>query len=408
VSDVEKGESFLVGLDEAMALVSRTFAPLEAVQAGLADAPGHVLAADVVCREGHPPFDRSAMDGYAVRAADLPRPGASLALARTVKAGQRAPGPLAEGSCVKIMTGAPLPKGADAVVMKEETKEEGERVVFLRPASPRQNIRFRGEDIAEGKVAAPAGSLVTPAVQGVCALCGAALVRVVRRPVVAIVTTGDEIVSPETPVPPFGAIRNSSGPMLESLCARAGCEARFLGVAPDRPEAIREAVGEGLGSDLVLVTGGVSVGEFDFVTDALLQLGLEHVFRKVRLKPGRPVQLAAGPRGKAFGLPGNPVSTLTSFVLFVRPAIRRMRGLVPAWRMMDGVLAKDVAPDPHRARAVLCASAQREGRFVLTPVPFNGSGDLVGASRADAIALVGAGAAGVGREVRFVFVDEER
>ncbi|MFH1434495.1 MAG: gephyrin-like molybdotransferase Glp, partial [Pseudomonadota bacterium] len=370
---------------------------------------GCVLAADVTCAEGHPPFSRSAMDGYAVRAGDAAEAGAKLKLAETVKAGTESKQGLAAGTCIKIMTGAPVPDGADTVVMQEYTQEEGGTVTFGRPAEKGRHIRYAGEDIAPGGVAASKGTLLAPQVIGTCALVGAVRLKVYRKPVVAVLATGDEIIEPDDPRPGGAFIRNANGPMLLALLRERGVEGRYLGIAPDEPEALKAMILEGLESDLLLITGGVSVGQFDYVPQVVAQLGLEYVFRKVRVKPGKPSNYALGARGKVFGIPGNPVSVYTTFHIFIRPMLRKMTGMRGVGTVYQGSLAAAYRSDAERLKAAPCTSEFARGAYRLTPVKLNGSADLAGAGRANALAFIPAEnrMLDAGETVRFIKTGED-
>ena len=402
-------EKFFITMDEAQELLMDSISTLEVVEASLSDADGCVLAKDVMCEEGHPPFSRSAMDGYAVRAEDVAEAGAALRLAGTVKAGTESKQGLAASTCIKIMTGAPVPEGADTVVMQEYTREEGGMVTFSRPAEKGRHIRCAGEDIAPGGVAASKGMLLTPPVIGTCALVGAVRLKVYRKPVVAVLTTGDEIIEPHDPQPGGAFIRNANGPMLLALLKEIGIEGRYLGIAPDEPEALKAMILEGLGSDLLLITGGVSVGQFDYVPQVVAQLGLEYVYKKVKVKPGKPSNFARGERGKVFGVPGNPVSVFTTFQLFIRPMLGKMMGLRGTRTLYQGRLAAGYRSDQERLKAAPCMVEFTDGEYRLTPVKLNGSADIAGASRANCLALIPAGdrMLAAGETVRFIKTRED-
>ena len=404
---VRQGGGATISLEEAFALLDAQVGPLDVVEVPLREAVGLVLARDIVCREGFPPFSRSAMDGFAVRAGDVPSAGARLRLDGTVRAGSAAGGKLAPGTCMRIMTGAPVPEGADAVVMQEDTSLEGAWVVFRAAARTGGNIRLAGEDMKPGQVACPAGTRLGPAQIGACALAGAARPSVFRRPAVCVITTGDELAAPEDPSPPPGFIRNSNGPMLIALLAQIGIGGRDLGVVRDDPARLREAFEEGLGSDLLLVTGGVSVGQFDYVTEVMSSFGLEFLLRKVKVKPGKPIHFAAGPRGRVFGLPGNPVSVLTSFHLFVKPALKAMMGRRDIRPILEGRLQSALRPHAERTLVQPCRCELVAGSYELAPVRFNGSGDLPGASGADGLAIVPAGADPMEAGVKLKFIRME-
>jgi molybdopterin molybdotransferase len=399
----------MLEMEEALAVILEHVDRLDPVEVPLDRAAGLVLAEDVVCREGHPPFSRSAMDGYAVRAADIEKPGASLKLVETVAAGSRPSAAIEPGTCVRIMTGAPVPRGADTVVMQEDTQgpDESGRVLFQKPAPVGSHIRYAGEDLRPGETAAAAGKILAPPALGTCALVGAARVRAFRRPRVSVLATGDEVVEPDEAEPAFGFIRNANGPMLTALLRGVGAEARYLGIVPDDPERLEAAFRQGLESDLMIVTGGVSVGQFDYVGRVLGDMGLEVLFRKVRTKPGKPVNFACGAGRRVLGLPGNPVSVLMSFHVYAAPALRKMMGRAETGAAFEGRLTQALESDRERTLFAPVRWEFREGCFRLTPCRLNGSADLAGASRANGFALlpVKAGAYEPGETVRFIVTE---
>lgn len=315
----------MIAVDEALARVLEGLPRLGAEQVALTAAAGRVLAAPVVAPRDVPPFCNSAMDGYAVRHADLAA-GGPLRVLETVGAGRVAGQAVGAGTAIGIMTGAPLPAGADTVVRVEDTAVAGDRLtVHVAPAAG-ANVRQAGEDLQAGATALPAGRELRPADIGLLASVGCAVVRVVRRPRVVILTTGDELVDVGMPLGP-GQIVNSNAYALAAAVAEAGGEAQLTGIVPDQPEAVRAAFAAALAADVVLSTGGVSVGAFDFVRTTLADLGYHERFWRVAQKPGKPLTFGTCGATPVFGLPGNPVSALVCFALYVRPALRTMLGL---------------------------------------------------------------------------------
>jgi len=316
----------LQSLDDAIAQLLAAVAPLGATESvSTFDALGRVLAADVVSTLDVPPADNSAMDGYAVRVADVARPGTELAVSQRVPAGQ-VPTELAPGTAARIFTGAQIPPGADAVVMQELcTALDGGRVRIDAELKPGQAIRRRGEDVARGATVLAAGHKLDPAALGMAASIGAALLIVAKRPRVALFSTGDELVMPGEPLKP-GAIYNSNRFALRGLLQSLGCEVIDLGIVPDKLDATRAALREAAAcADLIITSGGVSVGEEDHLRPAVRAEGRLDLWQ-LAIKPGKP--LAYGQVGNAhfIGLPGNPVSSLVTFVLLVRPVILRLQG----------------------------------------------------------------------------------
>jgi molybdopterin molybdotransferase len=310
--------------------------PLGAEVVSLPEALGRVLLSEVRSGRVLPPWDNSAMDGYAVRAAEVV-PGQPLKVLGVVAAGQVAAAPLPAGATLRIMTGAPLPEGADSVIMKEEASEADGQVRFKAAPAVGQHVRRAGEDVALGEVVLPAGAVLGPGELGLLAALGRTLLTVHRRPQVAIVSTGDELV-PADVAPGPGQIANSNAHALLAQVAAAGGVGRVLPIAPDDPAALRAILAEGLTADVLISSGGVSVGEFDFVKQVLGELGVVEHFSKVAMKPGKPLVCStydapgpggpggAGRRVLVMGLPGNPASSMVSFELFVRPALLRLLG----------------------------------------------------------------------------------
>ena len=382
----------MISADQALQIVLENVNPLGVERISIVEALGRVLAEDISSPRDIPGFDNSAMDGYAVRAADLA--GASdanpvkLTVVETVGAGMMPTRRVGAGEAVRTMTGAPIAEGADAVVQVERTRG-GETVVeFLAPAEKGDSIRPRGEDLRPGQLAMAAGKTLRPADLGMLASVGRAMVEVIRRPRVAIVATGDELVDVDRS--PVGAqVVNSSAYALAGAVREAGAEAVILKVARDDPREIRARLAEAMTFDAVLSTGGVSVGRFDHVAGALDELGMRQLFHGVAQRPGRPLKFGAAGYRPIFGLPGNPVSTLVCFYLYARPAILKMSGMrrvglprVGARCAVDIKLGKDLT---EFVRVTLKRDA--EG-WLATPTGSQGSGIFSSVSRADGL-LVG-------------------
>ncbi|MBX3023350.1 molybdopterin molybdotransferase MoeA [bacterium] len=320
----------MISVREALDRVLEDLPRVGGEQVPLAVARGRVLAEAIQAPRDVPPFRNSAMDGYAVRQADVSAASASgpvvLRVLETVAAGAVASQPVAPGTAIRIMTGAPMPDGADAVVRVEDTSEVSEGVAIRAAVAPRANIREPGEDMRAGETVLEAGRLLRPADIGLLASLGMSMLRVARRPRVAIVSTGDELVDLGEPLGP-GQIVNSNAYTLAAAVEEAGAEPLHLGIVRDRPPLIRAAFADALNADVVLSTGGVSVGSFDYVRTILAELGYEERFWRVAQKPGKPLTFGRCGRAPVFGLPGNPVSSLVCFYLYVLPALRTMLGL---------------------------------------------------------------------------------
>lgn len=288
-----------------------------------AAAVGRVLAENVVADRNYPPFNRSIRDGFALRAADAAEPGAKLRLIAESRAGVAFNGTVGHGECVRILTGAPVPRGANAVVMHEYTREEGETIIFEQVARAGQYYVLAGAEARVGEVVVPRGTRLGYAELAMATEVGRAHIEVNRRPRVAILSTGDELVPVDAAPGPF-QIRNSNNVSLAAQVALAGGEPVDIGSAKDEIAALRVRIEEGLQSDLLLLSGGVSAGKYDLVEQVLKDLGAEFFFDAVAMRPGKPV-VFGWCRGKpVFGLPGNPVSTMVTFELFVVPAIEAL------------------------------------------------------------------------------------
>ncbi|MCS6912385.1 MAG: molybdopterin molybdotransferase MoeA [Myxococcales bacterium] len=362
---------------EALSEILARAAPLDEELVSLSDALGRVLSRPVRAGRSLPPWDNAAMDGYAVRAREVV-PGVPLTVQGVVAAGQVGP-PLAPGSALRIMTGAPLPEGADAVIMREEATEEGGRVRFVRSPRPGDHVRRRGEDVAEGSEVLAAGAEIGPGEVGLLAALGRTLVEVHRRPQVSILSTGDELVPADRPLGP-GQIVGSNAHALCAQVVQAGGLPRMVPFLPDDPEALRVGFGAALQADVVLSSGGVSVGEFDHVKEVLVGLGVQQHFWQVAMKPGKPLSFGTRQGVLVFGLPGNPASSMVSFELFVRPALRRMLGLPPSAAVRPRVpvrLRTPLQPDRRRVHFVR-ARLERASDGVLwaQPAAQQGSGML--------------------------------
>lgn len=381
-------------LDDALAALLAQAQPLGSTETvATFDADGRVLAEDLVSALQVPPQDNSSMDGYAVRRAEIADEGVPLPVSQRIPAGA-APQPLQPGTAARIFTGAPVPPGADAIVMQEDTEplDEG-RIRICRVPSEGQWIRRSGEDITRGSTVLARGERLGPAAQGLAASIGRDRLQVARRPRVALFSTGDELVMPGT-VPPEqmkpGAIYNSNRFFLRSLLQRLGCQVNDLGIVPDRREATVQALREAAqGNDLILTSGGVSVGEEDHIKPAVQQLGSLDLWQ-IAMKPGKP--FAYGRLGDAhfIGLPGNPVSSFVTFLLLVRPFLLKLQGatrLVP-----DAVLlpARFDWPKPDKRREFLRARRTADGGLEL--FANQSSGVLTSTVWADGLVDVAAGA----------------
>jgi molybdopterin molybdotransferase len=327
-----RGYEYLMPFEDALELVlGGVSRKLGVERVSVEESLGRILREDVKARFNIPPFDKSAMDGYAIKAADTKGAGerrpSVLKVIEDVPAGKSPKKTVKKGQASRIMTGAPMPKGADAVVMVEYTErldDAGEVRVF-KGVKKGENAGRAGEDVKKGDAVLVSGTRIGPADMGMLAAMGRAGVRVSKKPKVAVISTGDEVQVPGRPLKK-GQIYDANGYALTGLAALRGCEAKFLGIAGDRPGELKKKIIEAKNADVALLTGGVSVGDYDFVTGLLRSLGIKQIFYKLRIKPGKPT--FAGKKGATifFGLPGNPVSCMVCFELFVRPALDKMTG----------------------------------------------------------------------------------
>ena len=382
----------LIEIEDARRLVLDRAAALGAEEVATSEALGRVLAEDVASAEAVPGFDNSAMDGYAVRAADTGGASADapveLRLAAESRAGHPADASLGEGEAIAISTGAAVPGGADSVVRVEDTAAENGRVEISVEVETGRNIRRAGEDIEAGETVLRSGTAVGPAELGVLASVGRTSVSCTRRPRVHVLTTGDELVEPGEPLRP-GAVRNSNSYSVPPLALAAGADLAGVEMVPDDLDSTRRAIGAALGADVVVICGGVSVGEHDHVKPALAELGVEEVFWGVSLKPGKPTWFGTAEDGTlVFGLPGNPVSAMVTFLLFARPALLTMSGLDPGRERASAVLDGPVSHKPGRGEAVRCNLELADEGWHATPTGPQGSHVLTSMLGAVALAMV--------------------
>lgn len=382
----------MIPFEEALKNVLDSVSVLEAVDVPILDALGLIAAENVTSAEKVPPFDNSAMDGYAVRAAETR--GASeqhpveLKVIMNLPAGRYTEHSIGKGEAIRIMTGAPVPPGADSVVQVELTKGISENCVhILKEHEKGKNIRQAGEDIDVGQTVLRMGDEITPAKIGVLASVGKASVKVNRRPVVAILATGDELLDIDEPIEP-GKIRSSNSYTLISQTRACGAEPLYLGIARDTLEDMQAHLDKGLSADMVVSSGGVSVGDFDYVKDALQKLGVDFKFTKIAVKPGKPTVFGLHGKKPIFGLPGNPVSSMVIFEEFVRPALLKMMGKKKLFRpVVDAILDEDIRKKPDRMHLIRAIARRKGGNYHVSTTGPQGSGILVSMDLANAIIL---------------------
>jgi molybdopterin molybdotransferase len=353
----------------------------------LSEAAGRVLAQEIAADRDYPPFDRAARDGYAARAADV-KAGAKLPCAGEIKAGDAVDAVLSPGTCVQIMTGAAVPPGADAVVMIEHTARAAGMVTFDRAAQPGQNIVPRGSEARMGAMLLGRGTRLGYAELALAAQVGASRLEVAKKPRVAILSTGDEVVGVEE-APSAFAIRNSNSVSLAAQVHMAGGEPVLLGNAADREDDLREKIGQGLQEPILVLSGGVSAGKYDLVETVLRAMGAEFYFDAVAIRPGRPAVFGRCLDTLVFGLPGNPVSTMVTFELFVPPAIDLLGGAeARPLALVEARLATAMREKPGLTHFLPARVAWPAGEPEVRALAWQGSGDAVAMARANCFLVV--------------------
>jgi molybdopterin molybdotransferase len=350
---------------------------------------GYVLAQNLSADRDYPPFDRATRDGYAVRAAEAIA-GASLRCGGEIKAGDARLQPLASKTCIQIMTGAAVPSDADAVVMIEHTHHDGETIQFQETATPGQNIVAQGSEAAKDQILLHSGTKLGYAELGLAAQVGATQMRCAKKPRVAILSTGDEIVPAHATPGPF-QIRNSNSISLSAQAREAGAEPIILGNAADRLDNLRENIRRGLKEDILVLSGGVSMGKYDLVEDVLKEFGAVFYFDAVAIRPGKPAVFAICAGKPVFGLPGNPISTMVTFELFVAPAIDLLSGATPrSLPLLRATLAEPLKERPGMTHFLPATVQWCNGPAEVRPLSWKGSGDTVTMAKANCFLVVGA------------------
>lgn len=379
----------MITVDQATSIVLSRIQPLGAETVPLEQAHRRILAENVRADIDLPPFDRARMDGYAVRSLDVSTAPVTLRVIGEIAAGAQFEQRVNAGEAVKIFTGAPVPAGADAVQKVEVTRANGRAVEILESVAAGQFITPHASEVASGEIVAEAGREIGPAEMAVLASFGYASVKVGRRPRVAVMSTGSELLDVSSK--PSGAqIRNSNSYTLAAYADRAGAIVDMLGTVEDTPEATRNALIRAADNrDIVITSGGVSMGDYDLVKAALKEIGAEIYFDKVIIRPGKPIVFARCGKTFFFGLPGNPVSTSVTFNVFVRPAIRNMQGEAsPALPTVSAQLSRIVRDSSSRRSYLPARLFIEEGRAMVEPLKWGGSSDLVAFMRANSLIVV--------------------
>ncbi len=386
----------MISVEQALEKVLGYVDVLEEEEHPILDSLGQVLAEDIISSIDVPPLDNSAMDGYAVRAEDTrgarQNSPQCLQVIDTVAAGSISQYEVKPGTAIRIMTGAPVPKGADSVVQFENTNEthreaDSSKIGILAEAKAGLNIRKAGEDIARESLVLHKGAIIRPAETGVLASLGRSQVRVIRRPVIAILATGDEVVDVSQPLPP-GKIYNSNTYSLAALVLRYGGIPKLLGIALDNEESLSAKLRQGRDSDMLITIGGVSVGDYDVVKDVLAKEG-EITFWRVRMKPGKPLAFGRIKGTPHLGLPGNPVSAMITFELFGRPAILKMMGKnIPSRPTTQAIIENPVVNNDGRRIFARVIVEKREDQYYARLTGPQGSGVLTSMALANGLVII--------------------
>jgi molybdopterin molybdotransferase len=378
--------STLLSVEEACSRIIEAMRPLSVLRIELGGALGRALAEDIVALRAHPPAAVAAMDGYAIRSADALSLPVKLRKVGASKAGARFEGKVLAGNCVRIFTGATLPDGADTIALQEDASEFGDNVEIRRVPEPGRHIRPAGTNYSAGQLCLTKGRVLTARDIGVIASCGYALAPVRRKPRVAILATGDELVDPGGSPGP-DQIFGSNNAAIAAAVAAWGGEPMDLGIAPDRIEAIAGAMNGAIGVDLLVTTGGASVGEHDLVRSALATRGFMPGFWKVAMRPGKPVIFGMIGEMPVLGMSGNPVSALVSALMFLRPAIKAMLGLPAKQPIFEQAVLGAAMPENHIREDYVRACIERgpDGKLIAVPFSTQDSAMLVTLSAADGL-----------------------
>ena len=382
----------MISVEAALEKILSHIQPLGFEKVSLLESQGRVIAEDIYASRDIPPLDNSGMDGYAVRYEDIQHASSGqpvrLEIIEDLPAGSVSKKTLEKGQAIRIMTGAPIPRGADAVVQVEDTTKEDRFAQIFRAVPFGENIRRAGEDVGKGDRVISKGDLIRPAEVGMLASVGRSFVSVFQRPLVAILCTGEELVDVDGRLDE-AKIVSSNSYTLAAQVKDSGAIPIQLGIARDRKEDIEEKLRQGIRADVLISSAGISVGDYDLVKDVLKDLGMEMVFWKVAMKPGKPLAFGTIAGKPAFGLPGNPVSSMVSFEQFVRPSLLKMMGHHQLFRpTIEAILKEDIQKEPGRRHYIRALVSFEKDRYFVTTTGAQGSGILRSMVRANGLVVI--------------------
>ena len=382
----------MISVEAALEKILSHIQPLGFEKVSLLESQGRVIAEDIYASRDIPPLDNSGMDGYAVRYVDIQQASSSqpvrLEIIEDLPAGSVSKKTLEKGQAIRIMTGAPIPRGADAVVQVEDTTKEDRFAQIFRAVPLGENIWRAGEDVGKGNRVISKGDLIRPAEVGMLASVGRSFVSVFQRPLVAILCTGEELVDVDGRLDE-AKIVSSNSYTLAAQVKDSGAIPIQLGIARDRKEDIEEKLRQGIRADVLISSAGISVGDYDLVKDVLKDLGMEMVFWKVAMKPGKPLAFGTIAGKPAFGLPGNPVSSMVSFEQFVRPSLLKMMGHHQLFRpTIEAILKEDIQKEPGRRHYIRALVSFEKDRYFVTTTGAQGSGILRSMVKANGLVVI--------------------